>query len=145
MNFKIQSCPALDILEIRAAVLRPGRPISAARFDGDDLETTLHFIAFLDDQPLGAVSYFYTTHKPFDGFYQLRGMAVSAQYRGKGYGEKLVQQTLKEVRSSTGVENFWCNARIEAQPFYRRLGWEDFEDIFWVSGIGPHIKMRRQL
>jgi predicted GNAT family N-acyltransferase len=122
-------------------VLRPGRSPQTARFVGDDKESTLHFSAFEGEELAGVVSYFLSEEEPFVGHCQLRGMAVSPSCRGKGVGKQLVTISIDQIAKAVGVTNFWCNARIEARPFYRQLGLVDFCEIFWVSGIGPHIKM----
>lgn len=127
------------ILALRHAVLRPGLPEDAARFDGDDDPATVHVGAFLPDgTPVGCVS---LMPRPWrDAPMQLRGMATRDDVRGAGVGRALlafVAATLPAVR-------LWCNARVESAGFYARHGWTVESAPFDLPGVGPHVVMRRE-
>jgi GNAT superfamily N-acetyltransferase len=85
--------------------------------------TTRHWAAFAADSVIGCVSVMQLRG------YALRGLAVAAQHRRRGIGAKLLQTVHAEVD-----EPMWCNARIEAVPFYLSMGW---------LAVGPTFEMRK--
>jgi GNAT superfamily N-acetyltransferase len=127
---------------LRLAVLRPGRPIEAAQFPGDDAPTTRHFGAFRDAQLLGIASLYLAElrERPGSRALQLRGMATAPEVRGRGLGRALVHASVKFARESR-AELLWCNARIVAVGFYRKLGFEIVGDEFEIPDVGPHLRM----
>jgi len=133
-----------EILTLRHDELRPGLPIEAASFDGDQDATTRHFAAFLVDGDAGAVvgclSFMARDH---DGApaYQLRGMATRANLARRGIGSALLGTALDSLEQRDGARRFWCNARVAAVPFYARMGWRVVSDVFDVPTVGPHRVM----
>lgn len=74
-----------------------------------------------------------------DDTLQLRQMAVDEHWQGKNIGKQLVvfaEQYAKEK----GCTKIVLHARIEAKPFYDKLGYTALGDVFTEVGI-PHIKM----
>ena len=67
-------------------------------------------------------------------------VAVSAEYRGKGIGEHLMQEVLMFARAS-GYEQAILDAQTHALPFYQRLGFVAEGLEFMEAGI-PHYSMR---
>lgn len=136
---------ALDgILGVRHAVLRPGRPLESARFEGDDEPTTIHLAAVHDD---GAVVGCCTLlPRPHAGraAWQLRGMATRADLARRGVGTAVLAAADAVVRERGG-DLLWCNARLAAVPFYASAGWRVVSDEFDVPGIGPHHVMVKDL
>jgi GNAT superfamily N-acetyltransferase len=127
---------------LRLAVLRPGRPIEAAQFPGDDAPTTRHFGAFRDGQLLGIASLYLAEllERPGSRALQLRGMASAPEVRGLGLGRALVHACVKFARENR-AELLWCKARVGAVGFYRRLGFEIVGDEFEIPDVGPHFRM----
>jgi predicted GNAT family N-acyltransferase len=125
--------PVERVLPVRAAILRPGRPIDDARFDGDDVGA--HW-ALLDGDDVVAVLSLMPHGHPAHPHHrtQLRGMAAARP--GAGAGAAL----LTAVQRSE-ARPMWCNARLLAVPFYQRLGWVIVSDAFDIVGIGPHHRM----
>jgi len=85
----IQEITSIETFVVRHPVLRPGKPITACHFDGDDASTTKHF-GYFDNQTLvGVVSVLeqkttvFTSKKQL----QIRGMAVLETYRSKNIGK----------------------------------------------------------
>jgi hypothetical protein len=107
-----------ELLDLRHAVLRPGKPRESAHFPGDDDPKTLHWVAVQADRVVGVVS---VMPSPKDGvLWQLRGMAVDPALRG---------------------QPMWCNAREAVVGFYERYGWETIGPTFEIAGVGPHRQM----
>ena len=122
------------LIDLRWAVLRPGRPRATAFFAGDDAPETTHWIASdADQRVIGCASILEQ-----DG-HQLRGMAVDVHWQGKGVGAELVRSIVDALQPAPGT--LWCNARLSAVGFYRNCGFVETGDIFPIDGIGPHVRM----
>jgi predicted GNAT family N-acyltransferase len=78
---------------------------------------------------------------PADGW-RIRGTATEADARGAGYGAALVAACIEHTAAHGGGE-LWCNARMGAVGFYRRMGFDVVSDEFDIAGIGPHVVMVR--
>lgn len=127
-----------EVLDVRHAVLRQGRPRETAVFDGDGKPTTRHWVAVQTDRVVGVASVMAASSPelPSSPRWQLRGMAVLPELRGAGVGRALVQAIELEVN-----EPLWCNARTSAVPFYERCGWTTVGEPFDIEPIGPHERM----
>lgn len=130
-----------ELLDLRAAVLRPGRPRDTARFEGDAEPTTRHFGAFLSDTGavVSAVSFLPRPYRDAPAW-QLRGMATRSDVARTGIGSHLVRTAIDELRRD-GPTRLWCRARVTAAGFYARNGWIIVSDPFDIPGIGPHVVM----
>lgn len=127
-----------ETLPIRQEVLWPDRPPSEIVYPEDFDPDTFHLGAFDDsDQLVGIVTLYYDTHTTW----RLRGMGVWPDHQGRGVGTALVEATISAL-SELGATEFWCNARLAAIDFYRRLGWEIEGDEFDIPGVGGHYVMR---
>ena len=69
-------------------------------------------------------------------------MATEPDVRGVGFGTALVAACVEHVAAAGGGE-LWCNARLAAVGFYRRVGFDVVSDEFEIPGIGPHVVMAR--
>ena len=65
-------------------------------------------------------------------------------YRGQGFGEAIVESGLSHLRE-LGVEVVWCDARVAALNFYRRLQFEELEEEYDIPIIGLHRFMWKVL
>ena len=76
-----------EILALRHAVLRPGRPLETAHFDGDDDPASVHLAAVLDatGEVVGCAT---LMPRPYErrAAWQLRGMATRADLARRGIG-----------------------------------------------------------
>lgn len=138
----IKFITADDVLPIRNEVLREGRLTSEeCRFVNDDAEGSFHLGYFVNEELACIASFHLQTYGEFKGkAYQLRGMATIEKYRGKGYGNLLVNFAITYMRGQK-VNYVWCNARKKASGFYLSLGFEIISPGFDVPGIGPHYAM----
>ena len=129
---------ATEVLDVRHAVLRPGRPRDTAVFDGDTKPTTRHWVAVQTDRIVGVVSVMAAEAPDLPGAprWQLRGMAVLPELQGSGIGAALVRAVQDEVDAP-----LWCNARATAVPFYVKAGWKTVGEPFDIAPIGPHSRM----
>ncbi len=130
------------LMDLRARVLRTGRPPETARIEGDAHDQTIHVGAFSDEgRLLGVASLFEIAGD--SGALQLRAMAVEPDIRKGGVGAAVVRWC--EDYAMGRDRNLWCQARVVALGFYARLGWVAEGDEFDVPLVGPHYVMRRTL
>jgi GNAT superfamily N-acetyltransferase len=140
---------AFWIIELRHKVLRPGLPLETARFEGDELPSTFHFALEYPVPPIETANTVCCVSfmlNPFRGetAYQLRGMATDPEHQKKGFGSVLLE-VAESVVAKTGIQLFWCNARIVAVPFYKKHGWQVVGDVFEIKGVGQHYVMTKKL
>ena len=74
----------------------------------------------------------------------MRGMATSDSAQGKGYGKLLLQEA-EAILKSNDVDIIWCNARLVAIDFYKKMGYQVMSDVFEAPQIGPHYVMYKKL
>jgi len=145
---------AAEIIPLRHQVLRPGRPIESAHFDGDDAPGTHHFAALSastlswceSDTPIAADAVLccltlITSALGGNPAWQLRGMATDPRAQRRGVGAALVAYVCAWSRDARPGWPLWCNARVSAQGFYTSAGWDVISETFDITGIGPHVKM----
>jgi GNAT superfamily N-acetyltransferase len=132
-----------EILDLRHRVLRAGLPREAASFEGDESDTTKHVAARVDGRVVGCATILLNEWNG-EPAWQLRGMAVDEEYRGAGVGRSLLEAIEKLVEGSL-IQLIWCNARVPAHGFYRRMGWEVVSGVFDVPTAGPHVKMVKRM
>ncbi|RYF25802.1 MAG: GNAT family N-acetyltransferase [Flavobacteriales bacterium] len=70
---------------------------------------------------------------------QFRKMAVLPSDQGKGFGKQLLIYLIEYCKTQ-GIKNLWCNARISATDFYKKLGFETLGEPYERNQI-PYIKM----
>jgi len=138
----IKKIATTETYPVRLPVLRKGKPVESRRFDGDDLETTLHFGLFLDQELVGIVSLF--QKKALFSWkkkqFQIRGMAVLDNHRKKDFGKALIIQCEEECKNQ-GADLIWFNARMEACGFYEKMGYQKTGTAFAIPDVGEHIIM----
>jgi GNAT superfamily N-acetyltransferase len=133
-----------EIVALRHAVLRPGRPIDTAFFEGDDEPTTVHVGAFAGALLVGCAT---IMRRPLDGedALQLRGMATAPDRMRRGIGTAILRFVEEDLAHSMGVRVLWCNARTSASGFYAGAGWKLASMVFEVPDVGPHVRMVRKV
>jgi predicted GNAT family N-acyltransferase len=142
--FTIRPARVEEIVDLRHAVLRPGRAREAAEFDVDRLPGTRHFIALFGSKVVGCATIAPTKWDGLDAW-QLRGMAVAAEARKTGLGRAMLEAIERSFDRPEHPVFLWCNARVEAIGFYKTCGWAVQSDVFEVPDVGPHVKMTRSI
>jgi GNAT superfamily N-acetyltransferase len=135
----IKFIAADDLLAIRNEVLREGKlALDECRFPTDQLTGAFH-LGYYSGEELACIASFHPqNYGEFKGTgYQLRGMATLEKYRGRGFGNQLLNFAIVYLRGQK-VNYLWCNARKKALPFYLNMGFEVISDEFEVPVIGPH-------
>ena len=128
-----------EILNLRHAVLRAGRPLESAYYPGDESGAGGHWGAWSDGELAACVS-FYTVEGPST---QLRGAATAPHWRNQGIGEALMRTAIAAWwADSSAPRDLWCNARVAAITLYERLGFIAEGERFEIPQVGPHQRMR---
>jgi GNAT superfamily N-acetyltransferase len=142
---EIKQIQAADTYPIRKAELRKNVSLSH-KMSGDEDDGTLHLGLFNDGELLGIASFMSASNPAFKekDQYQLRGMATAAKAQGRGYGKMLLEQAEDRLKEK-GVEFVWCNARIVALDFYRKMDYDVQGSVFDIPEIGPHMRMYKRL
>ncbi|MCK8142088.1 GNAT family N-acetyltransferase [Flavobacterium sp. I-SCBP12n] len=141
---KIKKISALETYPVRHPVLREGKSIESCHFDGDNLETTIHFGLYLQDNIIGVVSVFESKNEIFTNKkqFQIRGMAVLKEQQRKKFGAELIIATEKHCFEQKPCL-IWFNARKEAIEFYKKMGYKTNGLSFEIKDIGTHIIMSK--
>lgn len=144
---KIRKIPTSETYAVRQPVLRPGRPLSECIFEGDLAPDTIHLGAFFDKDLIGVASFMKNQNpmffQPFQ--YQLRGMAVLPDLKGRGIGAALLNAGEAELQKLDTSVFLWFNARNYAIGFYEKFGYQTIGTEFDVPGVCPHILMFQHL
>jgi len=141
---EIKKIEASETFAIRLEVLRKNIPLPF-EFNGDFDKDTFHLGAFKDEKLIAVSSFMKASNSNFDGKqFQLRGMATLEEYQGVGAG-KLMMQKAFEILKELNTTCLWCNARVIAVPFYKKLGLEIFADKFEIKYVGDHFVMFKYL
>jgi len=139
----IREITAEETYSIRQPVVRPGRSILDCQFSGDHDEGTFHLSILKNSNIIGVASFmknsnpFFKTHTQF----QLRGMAILAEFKNMGYGSLLLKEGEKKIDLVNKDAMLWFNARITAVDFYKKQGYECIGKTFEVPGVCEHIVM----
>jgi GNAT superfamily N-acetyltransferase len=135
-----------DIQQLRNEVLWPHKTFENCILETDRLSTTFHFGVQIDDLTVATVTFQEESSSklPQEKQYRLRAMAVREGYRGQGFGDAIVEEGVKYL-SSLGIQVVWCDARVAALNFYRRLQFEEFEEEYEIPIIGLHRFMWKVL
>ncbi len=130
-----------DTLQLRSKILRNDLPIEDCVFPTDEIEGAFHLGCFVDGTLVAVASLFPNHYKDRKAQgYQLRGMATTKEFAGNGYGTKLIDFAISQLRS-TKATYLWCNARSSAIEFYQKMGFELSSTEFEIKGVGPHYEM----
>ena len=145
MNFQIKPITAAETYPVRHPVLRAGQNLASCKMEGDDLPETYHFGGYLDEKLAGVASFMAEPNAHFVGAqYRLRGMAVLSEHQNTGTGKELLlygEQFLKDQN----IDLLWFNARVDAFPFYKKMGYTVIGTPFEIEPIGTHYLMFKKL
>jgi GNAT superfamily N-acetyltransferase len=150
-KIKIRRVAVEKILALRHRILRAGLPPESARFDGDEVATTLHLAAFTSaaagrakEEVVGCLSMMLNSFNAAPAW-QLRGMAVDEPQQRRGLGRELMTRAEEAVAAEGKAGWLWCNARLAAAAFYQKQGWSIVSEVFEIPTAGPHVKMSKKL
>jgi predicted GNAT family N-acyltransferase len=129
---------------IRLEVLRKNIPLPY-EFNGDFDINTFHLGAFKDGKLVAISSYMKDGNSNFNGTqYQLRGMATLIEYQGLGMGKLMLEDSFS-ILQELKIDCLWCNARVIAVNFYKKMGLQTFGEKFELKYVGNHYVMFKYL
>ena len=142
----IKKVNAFDIRKIRHRNLRQGKPFSATTYKKDNEKKTFHLACIYNNVTISCATFYPENNNlfPKEKSYRLRGMATDTEYRKRGIGKKIMLQAFEEIKKKEGTL-LWCNARLIAVEFYKKLGLQTIGKEFDISDIGQHYLMYKKM
>ena len=147
MVVEIRRARLTELLELRDAALTPGHPGRPVIWPHD---ATADHLALVDgERVIGCVS---VTAQQLPGQqmpsraaerpFHLHSMAIDAAYRGRGYGQMMLEALIAELRARN-ADLVWATARPTAVEFYLRHGFARGDDlIIPATGAPMHYVWR---
>lgn len=137
---------AKETLLLRQKVLKPFLSADECINPEDSEASTFHLGLYFKDKLASVASFSYQSCPlMYAGApYRLRGMATDEKYRSQGFGTQLMVQA-QEILKQKRCDLIWCNARIQAIPFYESIGFRGLGELFELPGIGTHKVMYKIL
>jgi predicted GNAT family N-acyltransferase len=105
----------------------------------DLLDTTVHFIVYAGEEPVGAAR----LREYTPSVAKAERVAVLQERRGTGMGAVLMN-ALEQTSKAMGMREVKLNAQLSAEPFYLNLGYNKTSDVFMDAGI-EHVAMKKEL
>jgi len=134
---EIRPVPVEQTRPLRLAILRPHETLDEiARSEPD----RAYAVGAYEDDRMIAVGLIGPDRRRSDGAWRVRGMAVTAPFRGRGVGTAILAALVEHARAM-GARSVWCNARTPARSLYERAGFRAVSDEFELPEIGPHFVM----
>ncbi|MGM0418447.1 MAG: GNAT family N-acetyltransferase [Thermodesulfobacteriota bacterium] len=106
-------------------------------FDGLDFNSC-HIIGEAENEPFACARIRY-----FPEYTKFERIALRKEWRGRGYGKKMIQFMESLVKKS-GYKNIKMHSQVYAVPFYEKMGYMAFGETFSEAGIS-HKTMYKQL
>lgn len=100
--------------------------------------SAIQFIAYDEDTPIGAARF-----RIIDGKGKVERVCVKKAYRKKGVG-KLIMNTIEEYAKTQNITHLVLSAQLTALPFYQKLGYQEYGDVFLDANI-EHKMMDKRL
>ena len=133
----IEQIPLELAWQIRHKVLYPDESPEAVKLPDD--EDGIHFGLFDHNKLISVASWFRRNKTEA----QFRKLATLEEFRNLGYGTSLMQYII-DFSESENIKFLWCNARVKALNFYKKLGFTETESTFSKNDIDYEI-MRLEL
>lgn len=141
---QVKEISAQETFPVRLEVLRKNIPLPH-EFNGDFDSYTFHLGAFKNDELIAVSSYMQASNMNFEGNqYQLRGMATLNEFQGFGAGKLMLQKAV-QILKEKNTTILWCNARISVVEFYKKQGFQTFDEKFDIQYVGEHYVMFKKI
>lgn len=129
----------LQVWLLREEILRKPIGLSLKDEDLSDDAKDIIIIATHHDKVIGCLM----LHPKDTDIIKFRQMAVYNEWQGKGIGAMLINAA-EHVSEMEGYKHIVLHARITAQDFYSKLGYDTTSSVFTEVGI-DHVVMERSL
>jgi predicted GNAT family N-acyltransferase len=108
-------------------------------FDGKD-EKLRHYVLYIDNNLVGTGRI-----NPKKDSIKIERVCVLKEYRGRGYGKKIINFILEDVKNNfKDFKKVILSSQLSAIDFYKNLGFKTYGEKFLEAGI-EHIKMLKIL
>jgi predicted GNAT family N-acyltransferase len=146
MDVRVEAVPAAITFRLRQRVLRTHEQPRQMALPGDDDSDTCHVAALTASDEVVSTANVRREPPPWkpsaEEGWRVRGMATTEELRGQDIGARLLDAALAHV-AARGGGLVWCNARVPAQRFYSRAGFETRGEPWEDTDLGPHVVMWR--
>jgi len=105
----------------------------------DELEA-IHAMVIDNDQIIGVAR----MHQSGENQGQVRCVAVAAEAQGKGVG-KAIMLHLEEKAKEMGMQEIVLEARENAVPFYKSMGYVIEKESYLLFGEIQHYRMKKEI
>jgi N-acetylglutamate synthase-like GNAT family acetyltransferase len=105
-----------------------------------DESDAIHAMAMENDQIIGVAR----MHKSGEYQGQVRCVAVANEAQGKGVG-KAIMKHLEERAAIMGIKEIVLEARENAVPFYKSIGYSIEKESYLLFGEIQHYRMRKEI
>ena len=128
--------------EIRGKILWPHILDGDYSIAIDDHPNTFHIGTFLHNKIISVGTFIRENNSIFKEKlqYRLRAMATDNRNQGQGAGKILFLKGV-ELLKKKKIELLWCDARINAIPFYESLSMKSRDKLYMIKNIGMHKTM----
>ena len=109
-------------------------------FDEHDGDGTRYIVLLDDGYPVATCRFYETDH----GLVVLGRVVVLPDYRGHGLGRRVVEEAERWI-GELGWSEVAIDSRLEAVPFYEKLGYAPFGGGMVKSGAFDCIRMHKRL
>ncbi len=125
---------------LRFSVLRePWNQPLGSEILGDE-QDAIHIMAVANNQVMGVAR----MHESAPNQGQVRCVAVATSQQGKGVG-KAIMQALESQAEAKGWNEIVLEARENAVPFYKSLGYQIEQESYLLFGEIQHYRMKKAL
>ena len=129
----------LDAVKIRHKVFVQEQQVPLSREIDKDEAYAIHFVLYDQGEPLATARLL-----PIDeNQVKLQRMAVLKQARGRGLGEKVLEEAERFAKEQ-GFKEITLGAQLTARLFYENSGFTAYGPVFQDAGI-DHIAMTKDL
>lgn len=127
-----------DSYDLRMAVFcrEFGFPPHMEFDDGD--KTALHLVCYDGETPVCNARIF----EEEAGTYHFGRLCCPIHLRGNGYGKRTVLECIDKIKA-LGAHKMVLGAMVDKVPFYEKLGFTSYGDVFYEENI-PHIMMMQE-
>jgi len=122
-SIEVKLVSAEQVWPIRHIAMWPEADFSYIKLPEDP--KGMHFGLLIDGELISVVSLF----DRGSGVFQFRKFATLPEYQGNGYGSRLLEHMLQQVKKMM-AQKIWCNARTDKQGFYEKFGFKSTGETF---------------